>query len=95
MEYLIGRGIPQRTSHEIIGRLVGLCERRGLRRLADLSDAEFAEADPRLGPEVRGVLGVENAVKAFRSYGSTAPAEVDRQLQRWKTRLDGASPEAR
>jgi argininosuccinate lyase len=84
MEDLIGRGIPQRTAHEIIGRLVGLCERRGLSRLADLSDAEFAEADPRLGPEVRGVLGVANAIKAFRSYGSTAPAEVDQQLERWR-----------
>jgi argininosuccinate lyase len=87
MEYLIGRDVPQRTAHEIIGRLVGLCERRGLKRLADLSDAELAEADPRLGPEVRGVLGVENAIKAFRSYGSTAPAEVEKQLERWRQRL--------
>ena len=28
MEYLIERGVPQRTAHEVIGRLVGLCERR-------------------------------------------------------------------
>jgi argininosuccinate lyase len=87
MEYLIERGIPQRTAHEVIGRLVGLCERRGLKRLADLSDAELAEADPRLGPEVRGVLGVANTVKAFRSYGSTAPAHVERQLERWRQTL--------
>jgi len=87
MEYLIGRGVPQRTAHEVIGRLVGLCERRGLKRLADLTDAELAAADPRLGPEVRGVLGVENAIKAFRSYGSTAPAEVEKQLKRWRQRL--------
>ena len=59
MEYLIQQGVPQRTAHEVIGRLVGLCERRGLKRLADLSDAELAEAHPRLGPEVRGVLGVD------------------------------------
>jgi argininosuccinate lyase len=84
MEHLIERGIPQRTAHEVIGRLVGLCERRGLKRLGDLSDAELAEADPRLGPEVRDVLGVANSVKAFRSYGSTAPAEVDKQLERWR-----------
>jgi argininosuccinate lyase len=87
MEYLIARDVPQRTAHEVIGRLVGLCERRGLKRLADLPDAELAEADPRLGPEVRGVLGVANAVRAFRSYGSTAPGEVERQLERWRARL--------
>lgn len=87
MEHLIGLGLPQRTAHEVIGRLVGLCESRGLTRLADLSDADLAAADPRLGPEVRGVLGVENAVKAFRSYGSTAPAEVEEQLERWRARL--------
>ena len=70
---------------------------RGVKRLADLADAELAGADPRLGPEVRGVLGVENAVKAFRSYGSTAPAEVEKQLERWTSRLkvdEGASPGA-
>ena len=84
MEFLIQRDVPQRTAHEVIGRLVGLCERRGLKRLADLSDAELAEAHPQLGPEVRSVLGVENAIKAFRSYGSTAPAEVEKQLERWE-----------
>ena len=84
MESLIQQGVPQRTAHEVIGRLVGLCERRGLKRLADLSDAELAEAHPKLGPEARKVLGVENAIKAFRSYGSTAPAEVEKQLARWK-----------
>ncbi len=95
MEHLIALGVPQRTAHEVIGKLVGQCERRGLKRLADLTDAELAEADPRLGPEARGVLGVANAIRAFRSYGSTAPAEVDAQLARWTSRLhlaEGASP---
>jgi argininosuccinate lyase len=87
MEFLIAQGVPQRTAHEVIGRLVGLCERRGLKRLGDLSDAELAEAHPKLGAQVRNRLGVINAVNAFRSYGSTAPAEVERQLERWKLRL--------
>jgi len=33
------------------------------------------------------VLGVENAVAAFKSYGSTAPVEVRRQIERWRGRL--------
>jgi argininosuccinate lyase len=87
MEYLIRQGVPQRTAHEVIGRLVGQCERRGLKRLADLTDAELVEAHPQLGPAARSVLGVENAIKAFQSYGSTAPAEVEKQLERWKEAL--------
>ena len=31
MEYLIRQGVPQRTAHEVIGHLVGLCEQRGCR----------------------------------------------------------------
>ena len=87
MEFLIERGVPQRTAHEVIGRLVGLCERRGLRQLGDLSDAELLAAHPKLGPEARAVLGVENAVKAFRSSGSTAPQEVKKQVDAWEREL--------
>jgi argininosuccinate lyase len=87
MEFLIARDVPQRTAHEVIGRLVGLCDCRGLKRLVDLTDAELLEAHPQLTPEVRNWLGVENSVKAFRSYGSTAPAEVEKQLERWEKKL--------
>jgi argininosuccinate lyase len=91
MEYLIRKGIPQRTGHEIVGQLVGLCERRGI-RLADLSADDFAAAHPAIGPDVTEALGVPNAVAAFRSYGSTAPAEVAAQLDLWKRRLSADVP---
>jgi argininosuccinate lyase len=87
MEYLIEQGVPQRTAHEVIGRLVGLCERRGLKHLADLADAELANAHPKLDAAARNRLGVLNAIESFRSYGSTAPAEVEKQLQKWKSHL--------
>jgi len=87
MEYLIARGVPQRTAHEVIGRLVGLCEQQGLKRLGDLSNADLSTAHPQLGQEARSCLGVRSAINAFRSYGSTAPAEVEKQLNRWRSRL--------
>jgi argininosuccinate lyase len=86
MEYLIARGVPQRTGHHIVGQLVALCEQRSC-RLSDLTPADLAAAHPALGEDVRAALGVENAVKAFRSYGSTAPGEVRGQLEGWKERL--------
>ena len=87
MEYLIERGVPQRIAHEVIGRLVGVCERRGLKKLADLSDAELTDAHPELGPRIRVILGVQNAIMAFRSHGSTAPAEVAKHVKKWKQKL--------
>jgi argininosuccinate lyase len=89
MEFLIERKVPQRTAHEVIGRLVGLCERRGLKKLADLSDIELATAHPKLDSNARNVLGVKNAIKAFRSNGSTAPPEVKKQLEKWERTLAG------
>ncbi len=86
MEYLILKGVPQRTAHEVIGQLVSLCEQRRC-RLSDLSPSDFAAAHPAIGADVKEALGVENAVRAFRSYGSTAPGEVERQLETWRNRI--------
>ena len=71
MEHLIRRGIPQRTAHGLVGRLVRKAMDRGV-RLADLPLAEFQEADAGLDQGVFEVLGVERAVAAMTSYGSTA-----------------------
>jgi argininosuccinate lyase len=87
MEYLIQRKVPQRTAHEAVGQLVALCERRGVSQLSDLTDTDLVQAHPALDPEVRTILGADNAVKAFQSFGSTAPDEVEKQLQEWKQRL--------
>ena len=80
MEALIARGVPMRSAHEAVGNLVRECEQRKC-RLADLPDAMFPV------PEVKASLGVANSLTAFQSYGSTAPAEVERQLREWKERL--------
>jgi argininosuccinate lyase len=86
MEELIKQGIPQRTAHHTIGQLVGRAMELGV-PLAELSLEEFQKLCPQLDDNVYGVLGVENAVKAFTSQGSTAPSEVARQLQRWQQLL--------
>ena len=40
MEYLISRGVPMRTGHEVVGKLVRLCESKNC-RLADLTLVEL------------------------------------------------------
>ncbi|HEV3021388.1 MAG TPA: argininosuccinate lyase [Pirellulales bacterium] len=88
MEHLIARGLPQRTAHEQVGKLVRKAIALGL-PLAGLSLAELREADPSIDEKALRVLGAEQAVNAFTSFGSTAPAEVEKQLAIWKERLGG------
>lgn len=86
MEYLIGLGVPQRSAHEIIGKLVAKAMKQGV-PLAQLPLTEFQEAHPALDDKVFDVLGVEKAIAAFKSVGSTAPAMVATQVNAWKKRL--------
>jgi argininosuccinate lyase len=86
MEFLIGQGVPMRSAHEAVGKLVRLCEERRC-RLADLPPEPYESIRPGLGSEVYKVLGVANALKAFRSAGSTSPAEVEKQIVAWRERL--------
>jgi argininosuccinate lyase len=91
MELLIAKGMPMRSAHEAVGKLVRLGEEQG-RRLADLPAEAFEKVKPGLAADVVSVLGVRNAVAAFRSAGSTAPAEVAKQLAAWRERLAADAP---
>jgi argininosuccinate lyase len=87
MEFFIGQGVPMRAAHEAVGKLVRLCEERRC-RLRDLPPEVYESVRPGLSSGVYQVLGVANALAAFRSAGSTAPAEVERQLTAWRQRLN-------
>lgn len=87
MEYLIARQIPQRKAHHLVGALVGKAMQRNV-PLAELDLDDFQEADPDLDNTIFDVLGVRKAISAFRSYGSTAPNEVDRQIADWKRAIN-------
>jgi argininosuccinate lyase len=86
MEFLVAQGVPMRSAHEAVGKLVRLCEERRC-RLADLPAEAYESVRPGLGNKVYNVLGVKNALAAFRSAGSTAPAEVEKQIARWRKTL--------
>jgi argininosuccinate lyase len=86
MEHCIAQGVPMRAAHEAVGQLVRRCEQRRC-RLADLPAEEFDAVHPGLAPGVYKVLGVTNALAAFRSAGSTAPEVVKGQVEAWQRRL--------
>ena len=86
MEYLIKRGLPQRTAHHLIGGLVKLATEKSV-TLSQLPLEDFQSFDSSLDESVYAVLGVDKAVEAFQSVGSTAPAMVANQVDLWKKRL--------
>jgi argininosuccinate lyase len=86
MEYLIAKGIPMRSGHGIVGRLVAECESRGC-GLAELSLEELRAANDLVGEDVYDVLGTRNAVAVLRSYGSGGREPVAEQVRRWRERL--------
>jgi argininosuccinate lyase len=98
MEYLIARGVPQRSAHHLVGTIVGYAMEAG-KPLSALTLDEFRQLEaqarvPKGGDSafddmVYQQLGPHNAVQAFSSYGSTAVTQVQEQLAQWKEILAG------
>ncbi len=91
MEYLIKRGMPQRQAHHAVGTLVRTAMQQK-RQLRELPLSEFQTLDAGIDEAVYDVLGTANAVNAFQSYGSTAPRQVQHQIDQWKKDLGISSP---
>jgi argininosuccinate lyase len=86
MEVLVKEGIPLRTAHETVGNLVRLCEQKHC-RLKELPPEAYDALRPGLSQRVYTFLGVEQALQAFCSVGSTGPQAVQAQLDAWRGRL--------
>lgn len=86
MEYLIKKGVPMRTGHETVGKLVARCEAHHW-RLSELSLDDLKDACPLVEEDVRQILGTRNAMRALQSYGSGGEESVSARVQEWKQRL--------
>ncbi len=86
MEYLIKQGVPMRTGHETVGKLVSLCESKQC-RLSDLPLEELQAACDKIGDDVYAILGTKNAVAALGSFGSGGAEPVAERMREWRERL--------
>ncbi|KAG8370531.1 hypothetical protein BUALT_Bualt14G0126500 [Buddleja alternifolia] len=91
-DYLVKKGIPFRTSHDIVGKAVALCVSRNC-QLEDMSLEELKNISTTFDKDVSEFLGVENSIKNFSSYGSTGSECVSSQLDYWVTKLDVSEAE--
>ncbi|BAT78654.1 hypothetical protein LR48_Vigan04g176100 [Vigna angularis] len=86
-DYLVNKGVPFRTSHDIAGKSVALCTLKNC-QLLDLSLDELRSINPVFEEDVYDFLGVENAIQKFVSYGSTGSACVASQIDYWMKKLE-------
>jgi argininosuccinate lyase len=87
-EELVRGGMPFRTAHEIVGKLVKRAEERRV-SLRALGAADLAEIDAKLTPKVLEALDPSRAVAARTIVGGPAPEGVLRELSALETELRG------
>jgi argininosuccinate lyase len=87
-DYLVRRGVPFRTSHEVIATLVRISEERRT-PLASLPDEVFQEAHEAFGGDVREVFDWLRSVDARAVPGGTARTAVEEQLELAAAVLEG------
>jgi argininosuccinate lyase len=85
-DYLVRRGVPFRTSHEVIGRLVRRAEERGV-PLSDLALDDLRAEDPTFEADVREVFDWEASTDARDSAGGTSRRSILLQLEDATERL--------
>ncbi len=86
MEFMMKRGVPQRTAHHWVGSLVGIARKRGV-ELKELTNAELASVDTSLDGSLRSCLGIEGSVGSYQSEGSSHPDRVAEQISFWQQQL--------
>lgn len=89
-DYLVDKGVPFRTAHQLVGKLVQTCEQKGYGRLSKLSVDEFNDVcgdRATCGEDVYDWLGAANVVRRYRSAGNAGLRGFEAQLAQWKQRL--------
>ena len=85
-EELVRGGMPFRTAHEVVGKLVRRSDERRV-SLRALTTADLAEIDPKLTPKVLEALDPARAVAARTVTGGPAPESVRRELDALESEL--------
>jgi argininosuccinate lyase len=79
-DYLVGRGVPFRSAHAVVGRIVQHCLAAG-RRIEELPLAEMRRFSPKIENDIYRYLSAESVIGRRRALGGTARANVTRRLK--------------
>lgn len=80
-DYLVKKGESFRNAHEIVGKVVLLCEKE-LKTIEDLTLEKLQEYSSLIETDVFDSISIENCVKRRNVLGGTAFEEIKRQINR-------------
>jgi len=86
MDYLIKKGVSYREAHDTVGRIAKDCLDEG-KTIRQLTKEELKNFHKLLDVDVKKLLKAKVSVKIKKSFGSTNPTLVKRQVRRWKNKL--------
>ncbi|MDP8266667.1 MAG: argininosuccinate lyase [Candidatus Aceula meridiana] len=86
MEYLIRKGVSYRQAHDTIGKMVKTCLDKN-KKISQLSTEEMQKYSKKFSSDAKKLLNPLASVTAKKSFGSTNPKLVEKQLLKWKNKL--------
>ncbi|MFA6241243.1 MAG: argininosuccinate lyase [Candidatus Hydrogenedentales bacterium] len=85
-DYLVGKGVPFREAHGIIGRIVVFSVKED-KKLSELTIEEYRRFSAQFGPDVHGVLSAATIVSKRNQPGGTSPKQVKLAISKAKKLL--------
>ncbi len=85
-DYLVKRGVPFRSSHEIVGKMVLYCIQNE-KTIDSLTIEEFNDFSSHFDEGIIEAVNPETCIRSKISYGSTSPTSVNKMIENAKTNL--------
>lgn len=79
-DYLVGKGVPFREAHQLVGQVVLHAKEQG-KTIENLAIEVYQQISPLFSADIYQVLQVENSLACHNVVGGTAPSAVMTQLE--------------
>ena len=87
-DYMAKKGVPFREAHELVGRIVLLCSKKGI-GLEELGLSDYQELSPIFDADLFKAIGIEYCVRARKITGGPSPEKVAEGIQISRAQLKG------
>jgi argininosuccinate lyase len=86
-DYLVGRGVPFRDAHSIIGKLVLTCIDKG-KSIDEMSMDELKEISEVFEPDIYDAVSLKTCVEKRLTIGAPGPAVMEKVISEYETYLN-------